>query len=178
MSGLEQTIALPLNGALGGTGGRFAGFSARLTTNATNFAGDAAYYTVICNGELYDVGSGYDNTTGIFTVPANCGGIYKFSGQALLLNLAATHTESTLVFTVNGVDAGLYSSQMNPFVAQATSAIGFGLSLNGDISLAASDTVRMRLYLGTAGKTATLAGNNFQANQQTWFSGARIASAS
>ena len=42
-------------------------FSAITDTTKTNVTGDGTSYTIIYDGELYDVGSDYDVATGVFT---------------------------------------------------------------------------------------------------------------
>jgi len=155
-------------------------FGSRRGADQVNFAGDSAYYTVICDSALYDIGGGYDTSTGIFTVPTGAGGLWHFDGVVSLNNLAANHTEAVLLFAINGTSAGRYGGRCNPYGSQASSGIGKDISQGFDVILSDGDTVRMRLYLGGsgAGKTVTLQAASSTVNAYTAFSGHRVGPAS
>lgn len=44
-------------------------FLAILSSSANDVTGDNTYYTIIFDTEVFDIGSGYNNSTGIFTAP-------------------------------------------------------------------------------------------------------------
>lgn len=44
-------------------------FLAYLSATASNVTGDGTSYTVVCNTEIFDQGSDYNTTTGLFTAP-------------------------------------------------------------------------------------------------------------
>jgi len=63
-------------------------FSAALSTStANNVTGDGTTYTIICNTEIFDQGSNYNNSTGTFTAPIT--GRYFFKIAAMATNLAS-----------------------------------------------------------------------------------------
>ena len=66
-------------------------FLAFLSVTATDKTGDGTDYTIVCDTEVFDQASNYDNATGIFTAPIT--GIYRFTAQISLQGLLATHNQ-------------------------------------------------------------------------------------
>lgn len=71
----SNSIDLVVNSNSGTT----TGFSAYLSSGVNNVSGDDTEYTVIFNQEIFDSGSNYDNSTGIYTCPVD--GKYFFAGK-------------------------------------------------------------------------------------------------
>lgn len=63
--------------------GTTTGFSAYVSSGVNNITGDGTEYTVIFNNELFDTGSNYNASTGIYTCPVD--GKYFFSGKVDLV---------------------------------------------------------------------------------------------
>jgi hypothetical protein len=57
-------------------------FLATLSTTQTNVTGTGTQYTIICNTEIFDQGSDYNNATGVFTAPIT--GRYFFCAKIFL----------------------------------------------------------------------------------------------
>jgi len=80
-------------------------FSAYVPTSILNVTGDGTVYSLIYGTEVFDIGSNYNNATGIFTAPVT--GKYLFTNHTYIqaLTTAMTSTSITLV-TTNGTYFG------------------------------------------------------------------------
>ena len=63
-------------------------FLAYLSSTQNNVSGDATTYTIICDTEVFDQGSNYNNATGTFTAPVTgkymfCQACYVLGGTSL-----------------------------------------------------------------------------------------------
>lgn len=65
-------------------------FSAYLSADQDNVTGDGSVFQIVCDTELFDNNSNYDNATGIFTAPVD--GIYFFYIVCYLDDVASGHT--------------------------------------------------------------------------------------
>lgn len=68
-------------------------------TSGTQSISDSTWTTIICNNEVFDTNSGYDTSTGKFTIPSGQAGKYYFNGSACM-NLNSTYTSSGNVHVV------------------------------------------------------------------------------
>lgn len=59
------------------------GFSAYVSSGVNNVSGDDTEYTVIFDSEIFDSGSNYNNSTGVYTCPVD--GKYFFAGKVDLV---------------------------------------------------------------------------------------------
>lgn len=117
--------------------------------------------TLIFNSENVDIGSAYDNATGIFTAPTT--GLYQFNLAASLQNNASGS------WILNGV----YFSKNNATAAGAsridctTGSVSAGATVNAGsnaficsgsvvISLTAADTVRVKVDIGVGGGSGNM----------------------
>lgn len=64
-------------------------------STAANVTGDNTLYQVICNSEIFDIGSNYNNSTGVFTAPVT--GKYLLTWSAFPYNMGAAHTTQIAV---------------------------------------------------------------------------------
>ncbi len=139
-------------------------FLARLGSNVTNVTGDGTVYTVICDTEIFDVGSNYNNSTGVFTAPVDgkyffSGGVYfSATGTSFGFSIKIVATSITLVNNFN-----YFSSA----TANQTSVV-----ISGLVSMTAGDTCTIAAVgnFGTKNNTIsdTSAGGGTHA---TFFSG-------
>ena len=102
-----DTISIPsgVTIANSGTATGFGGdntpsFSARL--NADQTLSDNSYTKIVFNTEVYDTDSGYDTSTGRYTIPSGKGGKYSISYQLLLYDANANLTGGRASLYKNG----------------------------------------------------------------------------
>lgn len=84
-------------------------FQAKLTTNPTSVTGDGTNYTIICDTAIVNVGSSYNVSTGIFTIPT--AGFYKFWAAALITGVNATGWTSGLFQIIRKNSGGVTQRQ-------------------------------------------------------------------
>ena len=92
-SGINVTTQTPHYRALGQPS-----FSANVSTAITNVTGDGtAYSPVIYDTEVFDIGSNYDSTTGIFTAPVDGKYVFSFANKYEDLETAMTKIFEILI---------------------------------------------------------------------------------
>ena len=99
----------------GETPGSQACFGANMTVAQT--INDNTLTKIICNNVQMNVGSGYDGTTGIFTVPAGMGGRYLFGYNARVYDIDTDDTADARLY-LNGAHANRfwrYRNKMSSF---------------------------------------------------------------
>ena len=100
---------------------------------------------VIFDTEIYDTDSAYDNSTGIFTVPAGKGGKYAFfvtggyddNGDINICNFWLSKNNQTAISATGGLAIGI------DYFHKGTSAQNIAQQVSGCFSLAAGDTMRV-----------------------------------
>ena len=135
-------------------GGTPVGFISTLTTSATNATGDGTQYTLICDNVVVNAGSGYDNTTGIFTAPSN--GSYAFNFNIFLSNLSSSHTDVVVYFQFSGGSSDRILS-VNPYVVMSSTGL-MGLSVATTKYILAAQTVKVLIAVSGGTKTVTVEG--------------------
>jgi hypothetical protein len=94
------------------------GFSAYINSTVSNITGDGTIYSWIADTELFDVGSDYDHTTGIYTAPNT--GKYFF-GITLTVDGATSANADIQIFLFdsNSVDYWIIYGYYNNNIPQA-----------------------------------------------------------
>jgi hypothetical protein len=145
-------------------------FLARLSSTQSNVTGDGTDYTPIIFDALDgNVGSAYDNTTGLFTAPSTQ--IYVFSFGIQIVNIDPAHTLCSFkIETSAGTTAfGFYG---NPY--PINNAGYLMISQTAILALAANETVQVSLQISNGTKTIDVYGDN-SGSYFTWFSGYLLA---
>ena len=100
---------------------------------------------VIFDTEIYDTDSAYDNSTGIFTVPAGKGGKYAFfvtggyddNGDINICNFWLSKNNQTAISATGGAAIGI------DYFHKGTSAQNIAQQVSGCFNLAVGDTMRV-----------------------------------
>lgn len=140
-------------------------FLAFQSTTTSNVTGDGTQYTIIADTEIYDQGSNYNNTTGVFTAPVS--GRYHFCLTVFLTGLGAGHTSAQY--------RGNYSSlpyivgEMNATAIAVGGNFSYGTSFY--VNMVAGDTISCSITVSNSTKTVGVFGTS---NPDTFFSGALV----
>jgi hypothetical protein len=134
-------------------------FLAYKSSTSTNVTGDGTVYTIICDTEIFDQNSDYNNSTGIFTAPVT--GRYEFNLACLTVGGSTLTNFSTLRLNTSN---RLYASYMCiPFAGSLYSSF----SVIADMD--ANDTAQMDISANdTGGKIVDVYGDS---TVTTFFSG-------
>ena len=150
LGGSSTTITIP-SGATITNSGTATGFGETNTPSIKAVRGSAQSIpnttstVVIFDTEIYDTDSAYDNSTGIFTVPAGKGGKYAFfltgafndNGDISTCNFWLSKNNATAISATAGATIGI------DYFHKGTSAQQQGIQVSGCFSLAAGDTMRV-----------------------------------
>lgn len=137
-------------------------FLAKKSASSTNATGDNTNFTVICDTEVFDQNSDYDNGTGIFTAPVT--GRHLF---AIGIATSAIGSQTTGFVSIVTSNETYYGLSVNPTnVKTASNTMNQNMSVLADLD--AADTCVMKVQFSGSTKTVTAFGNN---TGQTYFSG-------
>ena len=140
-------------------------FLAYVPSNLNNQTGNGTSTTVVFGTEVFDIGGGYNNSTGVFTAPV--AGKYLFTVNVLLDAVGAGHTSGELGFITTGF--GYYASQCSP-AAMRNSGNRVALHASIYVDMAATDTCSILPVVYNSTKTV----GYFGGQTYTWFSGCLI----
>lgn len=138
-------------------------FMAYLSSTASNVTGDTTEYIIIPDTELWDIGSNYDNTTGIFTAPKTA--IYQFTCGMTLGDLGAANSIILLYYYINASDA-VYVLDTRGSTRDVNNQLT--VSVTFILSLTASDAIKMATICYNGTKIVDVIGS---ATIQTYFGG-------
>ncbi len=139
-------------------------FSAFNSVTDTNVTGDGTAFTIICDTEVFDVNSNYDNTTGIFTAPVN--GRYLLVAGVDGRDYGAGHTISQVNLVTSNRTYTLHYED-----GSITSTPGNVLRRNGSViaDMDAADTASVQFTV--FGSTLTIDVFGTGGAMQTYFQG-------
>jgi len=140
-------------------------FSAYKSAATTNVTGDGTDYTVIFDQTIYNVGSAYNTSTGIFTAPST--GIYEFNFAVFLSSIAAGHTAMTMF--IQTTSANFSGPLINPEVVAVSGS--FATTMSVGVSMTQGDTARVVVAVDNSTKTVGVFGQALSSGAVTYFSG-------
>lgn len=140
-------------------------FRAYLNSTVSNVTGDGTVYIPVMNsvsgtGTGWNIGGGYNTSTGIFTCPAGQSGYYQFVGEFIVLGLTSSHTG--LYVTPGGTYSyGNNNMSLNPW--NCCIAAGASITVNPVstlVYLAAGETFRFALQVQGGSKVVGLSSSS------------------
>jgi hypothetical protein len=123
-------------------------FSAALSATVANATGDGTTYTIICDTELIDEGSCYNNATGIYTVPVT--GNYHFDLTCALTNLQSNHTTGQILISNGATNYQLY--YINAYACSSDHYVSFSGGVT--IPCTAADQISFKVVVAGGSKVA------------------------
>lgn len=137
-------------------------FLAYNSTLRSNVTGTGDFYTIIANTEVYDVGSNYNNATGVFTAPLT--GSYDLCYSIYIIGLTSGHTLGIMRLVTSN---GTYEGQAYSFGVVRSSANSMIQSALMQVDMDAADTASSTVYCQNGTKVVSV--NN--ADRSTSFGG-------
>lgn len=133
-------------------------FYSLLSAPVANVTGNGAVYTLIPDSINFQVGSGYNNVTGVFTAPVT--GHYYIYGAVQFNGINVAHTEGYLLISPTGTGVGGYVIAGNPTNFQQVTFNDLVWSGSNIVRLAAGDTCRLQIRVGPGGGPMTISVQN------------------
>ena len=134
---------------------------AYLNTGLTNVTGDSTGVFIIFDTVVSNIGSAYNNATGVFTAPRT--GNYLVSATVMFNNLLATHTEGELTInptTGNPLQINIFNPGLNETQVTGYTKIN-SQTVTGIVSIAAASQFRIRVNVYNGTKTVGIQGATF-----------------
>lgn len=129
-------------------------FAAYNSASDLNVTGDGTVYTIICNTEQFDVGSNYNNSTGVFTAPVT--GKYQFACTVTLEGILSTHTTGYASLVTS--NRSYFPWQGNAYAtATAGGVLSFSAVFVADMD--ASDTAHLEVGIFSGTKVVDVKGD-------------------
>ena len=132
-------------------------FQASLT-NSLSLA-DATTTDIVFNSELYDVGSGYNNSDGTFTVPSGEAGKYFFGTNVLFLD-SNGNVSDMLLYAHTTISSSANQSQIAraESTSNGTTFTQRNLGMTFTLNLSVGDVVKIQAYQDTNNSSAISVG--------------------
>lgn len=130
-------------------------FHAVKSANTLDQTGDGTDYQIICDTEIFDQNSDYDNTTGIFTAPVT--GRYLFSWTIGLADIGAGHTDASYSLVTSGRTYQLWHG--NPAALRSVTDNRLVISGSIIVSMQATNTAVLKANVANSTKTVDVNGN-------------------
>lgn len=163
--GTNWTSAAPAGG--GGVAGTNS-FLATLTSVQASKTGNGTIYTIPFDTAIFNNGSNYNTSTGVYTAPAT--GIYYFS--ATILTQAQTAAAPTPQLAITAT-ASAITYRADAIATAAGQNIPY--TINGTIAMTAGDTAQITINIGGGGTDSTNIFGAAGPTAYTSFSGFRVA---
>lgn len=126
-----------------------------VSTAMSNATGDDTVVTVVFNSQVFQQGSNFNTTTGVFTCPST--GIYLITGQVTLSGLDAGHTACELNLVSS---AGTFTRQVyNPYAMSEAGLVT--LPICGINSYSATNTIFVNIGVFNGTKTVNILNDSF-----------------
>jgi hypothetical protein len=136
----------------------------------TNVTGDGTSYTIIYNTEDYDIGGGFNTTTGTFTAPV--AGKYMFRTN-ITLDDVDTVNNTTYYASIN-CTAGSVLISSGSIAAMAGTGTRVGFSGSAILDLAAGNTCAVVVNVSGQVKGIDIAASALPGTARSTFAGFRI----
>lgn len=107
----------------------------------TNATGDGTVVNVIYDTVFYNIGGGYDNSTGLYTAPLS--GYYNIEASVTLEGILSTHTTGEITIVASG---NIYKEYFNPFNS-ATAAGDCTAKISMTVFVSAGQTIGIQVMV-------------------------------
>lgn len=138
-------------------------FMAYKSSASTSVTGDGTTYTVICNTAVFDQGSNYNTSTGVFTAPF--AGRYFLGATVQLTSVSASMT--AIVADIATTGRNMQIGDINGTARDSNNNISFSSGVF--VNMAASDTASLTVQASGGAKAAGV--NGAASNSTTTFYG-------
>jgi hypothetical protein len=149
-------------------------FSAWLSADATDVTGDGSAYFLIADTEIFDLGSNYNNSTGVFTAPAT--GYYYLATSFTLHTADTNQTQMRILFYKNGssqISQGFVELNPQPLITSGNKWATFNSFVA--IALNSTDTMQVLIQVNDGAKNADIVGGSSTSYPAACFWGYKIA---
>lgn len=141
-------------------------FDTYKSSDTNNATGNGTVFTIIYDTENHDIGSNYNNATGVFTAPLD--GRYLFTGSARVENLHISLTRYYMRLSCSNESWFSFEVNPNPLISTTGEVT---LSLSKYVYMDAGDTANVDVTVSGGAQQVTVVGST---HTYTHFSGGLI----